>query len=431
MPSTKLSAKKVDVLLGQPPTDAPQIDHRDKEVEGLVLRVFASGENASWLIRVRVAEAGRRSLKWVHLGYCHATGLADARDKARRVKAIAKEGRDPRPEFSTKLQRKKSEKASELTFGAQVVEFLAKEASKLRPATAREYRWALQGLERDQDSKGERTFHGWKSRNLGDISRQDVKALLDKYAETTPILANRLLAYLRRFFNWCYEKDLIAVVPTDRIRPPAKNQSRKRVLSKAEVAEVWAALDDVPGLFGTIFRTLLLTGQRKEEVGGMGWKELEDLEGEAPTWSIPGERTKNHLDHFVPLHAAVASFLRSVPRVKGSGLVFTTTGKTSVSGFSNAKERLDAAIATRRQKRGVTETMEPWTLHDLRRTASTRMHEDLGILPHIVEAVLNHVSGARAKVAGVYNRAEYREEKRKALTKWVEFVLGLPAPDRS
>lgn len=152
----------------------------------------------------------------------------------------------------------------------------------------------------------------------------------------------------------------------------------------------------------------------------MTWDELRDLDGEAPVWQMPGSRTKNHKPHLVPMTPAVVTILKSIPRI--GPYVFTTTGDTPVSGFSKAKGRVDQRIASQIAVAGG-QHLPPWVLHDLRRTMITVMNENLGIQPHVVEAVVNHVNGvAKAGVAGVYNRALYLDDRRLALEKWNSHV---------
>jgi integrase len=228
------------------------------------------------------------------------------------------------------------------------------------------------------------------------------------------------LVYLRKFFNWCADREIIASPPTDRIRRLLP-RSRDRVLSEIELPLVWEACDDEGGIFGEFFKLLLLTRQRRGEVAGMRWDEIRDLGTESAIWEIPSTRTKNHRPHLVPLVAPVVDVLISIPRT--GPLVFTHTGTTSISGFSKVKIRIDQRIAEKLRRA----TMQPiahWTLNDLRRTMVTVMNERLAIAPHIVEAVVNHVSGtARASVAGVYNRALYLSERRDALNRWAQLIL--------
>jgi len=240
------------------------------------------------------------------------------------------------------------------------------------------------------------------------------------------IWANRIRAYLSKFFNWCVERDILSTPPTDRVRQPAKNVSRARALSNEELAEVWCAVEEKGGIFSPLVKLLILTGQRLGEVNGMRWDELH-LDDVGPRWELPGERTKNSLPHLVPLVPQVVKILKTIPRIADSPFVFTTTGMAPVSGHSNGKERLDALISKKRREAKITVEMPAWTFHDIRRTVSTRMHEDIGIQPHIVEAILNHVSGHRSGVAGTYNRAQYLDEKRRALADWanhIDMLLG-------
>jgi integrase len=166
----------------------------------------------------------------------------------------------------------------------------------------------------------------------------------------------------------------------------------------------------------------LLTGQRRAEVAEMAWAELKDLETEQAIWAFPKERTKNARAHLVPLAAAVRRILLRMPRT--GSLVFTTTGTTPISGFSKAKRQLDEVLELSCSDLGLPPPPS-WTLHDLRRSLVTVMNERLGIAPHVVEAVVNHVSGpSKRGVAGVYNRAIYLDDRRRALEAWADFVVS-------
>jgi integrase len=181
---------------------------------------------------------------------------------------------------------------------------------------------------------------------------------------------------------------------------------------------VWQAFAAEAGIFGPLLKLLLLTGQRRGEVAGMLWSELRDLSSPDAIWEIPGTRTKNHRNHLVPLSQASLLVLSDLPRI--GPFVFSTTGVTPVSGFGKVKARLDTWIQSKDR------SFKPWTLHDLRRTLVTGMNDRLGIQPHVVEAIVNHISGdAKRGVAGVYNRALYLDERRRALEAWGTFVLGL------
>jgi integrase len=183
------------------------------------------------------------------------------------------------------------------------------------------------------------------------------------------------------------------------------------VLTNSEIGDFWKAAEAVGDSATAILKLLLLSGCRLREVAEMRRDELSD---DGVTWNLPGARTKNRKPHVVPLPPLARDILASVKLIEGCPYVFSTTGKSPVQGWSKIKDRLDVAM----------KPTTPWVLHDLRRTAATGMAE-LGIAPHIVEAVLNHVSGARAGVAGTYNRAAYAPEKKAALERWGDHVDAL------
>ncbi len=192
---------------------------------------------------------------------------------------------------------------------------------------------------------------------------------------------------------------------------------RDRVLTDDEVALIWRHAG--AGDYSIIVRLLLLTAARRDEVGGMAWSELQD-----GAWTIPAARTKNGRPHELALPSAAVALLANHPARDGRDLVFGSRAGP-FSGWSKAKAELDARMsAALKAERGTKAVLEPWRLHDLRRTAATRMG-DLGVQPHVVEAVLNHISGSKAGVAGIYNRAAYRDEKRAALALWADRVAEL------
>jgi len=172
-------------------------------------------------------------------------------------------------------------------------------------------------------------------------------------------------------------------------------------------------------------------GQRRSEVVELEWDEID--QGHS-LWAIPGRRTKNARAHEVPLTATVVQLVRGMDRLKlnngetklrDSPYVFTTTGKTPVSGLSRAKAVIDAAIVRNREALDA-DAMPHWTFHDLRRTTTTGMAR-LGVNPHIADAVLNHKTDSFQGVAAIYNRHAYVEERRHALTTWETHVLAVVA----
>jgi len=208
------------------------------------------------------------------------------------------------------------------------------------------------------------------------------------------------------------------------MKPPTKERARDRALTDDELRWFWRACETIDWPFGPLAKLLLLTAQRRDEVGGM---ESSELYFAQKTWTLPRNKVKNNRAHEVHLSDAALQILRSVPRV-GNGPVFSTNGRP-VSGFSQGKKRLDAAMfKAKRDELGDKAAPIPhWILHDLRRTAATGMAR-LNIPPHVVDKVLNHVSGTIRGVAAVYNRFEYLEERRAALEAWGRYVCNLVSP---
>jgi len=270
----------------------------------------------------------------------------------------------------------------------------------------------------------------WKGRSVHDIGKKEVVALLDAIAEDRPILANRTLAIVRKWFNWMFAKDIIRTLsPCAGVEPPGKESSRERVLTESEICSLWTAADQIGHPFGPFVKLLLLTGQRRSEVAGISWSEID---ADKRIWTLPGERTKNGQTHTVPLSPQAWAIIESASRkTNGDGdgdHVLSTTGKTAISGFSRVKRQLDKIMALRK----------PWSYHDVRRSFVTHVatlrvkdkatgEDRLAVLPHVIEAIVNHISGHKAGVAGVYNRATYDLEKREALELWADHVDGIVA----
>jgi integrase len=266
----------------------------------------------------------------------------------------------------------------------------------------------------------------WRDRRADEIDADDIyTAIQGKDTEPT---RRRMADALGTMFGWLLRNRRIKVDPCAGIYRPPAPPSRHRVLSAAEVRELWTACDAIgaaPGQntrppWGALIKLLLLTGARRNEIA-----RLEDEELNGNLISLPASRTKNHLPFDLPLSPLALEILEGVQRMPNCKYVFSTTGKTPISGFSKVKKRLDEIIAKNRADNGVRAKMPAWRIHDLRRVASTGMN-DIGVFPHVVEAVLNHVSGAaKAGVAGTYNKAKYNPEKRAALEAWADHVRGI------
>jgi integrase len=262
----------------------------------------------------------------------------------------------------------------------------------------------------------------WKPLNSVSVfhlrRRQVAARLAEIETERGRVTAARARAALSAMFNWAIREGFdIAANPVLGTNRPPEPKSRERVLADRELAEIWRGCRDDD--YGRIIKLLMLTGQRRNEVGGMRSTEID-----GDTWTIPGTRTKNHREHVLPLPDFALALIDASPRrtncdyVFGDGPRCKGDDHRGFSGWSKAKAALDERIVGMRRKT----TKLDWRLHDLRRTAATVMADRLGVLPHIVEVILNHLGGHRAGVAGIYNRAKYEAEVRRALQAWAEHV---------
>jgi len=340
------------------------------------------------------------------------------------------QGRDPAAEHAKQLavRRVADQHAAANTFAGAARGFIEMHASvKVR-------RWEelarLLGLQPPALSiipKG--LADRWGERPVASIDGHDIYGVIDEARrigvpgldsrsdKPSEARARHLFGVLSKLFAWLIQQRRVTVNPCVGVHRPETPKARDRVLSNSEIARFWKAADATGEPVAGLLKLLLLTGCRLNEVAGMRWSELSD---DGASWLIPGERTKNHRPHIVPLTSLVREIIDNAKRIEGCDFVFSNTGSSPISGWSKVKDRIDAAM----------KPATPWVLHDLRRTAATGMAE-IGIAPHIVEAVLNHVSGARAGVAGTYNRAQYLPEKTAALKRWAVHVQGLAAGKQS
>jgi integrase len=396
MPRKKLTDLFVDRL--RPPANG-RAEYFDTTFPALALRVTDTGHK-SWSLFYRVGGRQRRYT----IGSYPAFDPAAARKAASAALHRVEAGGDPAEE---KRQRRLGPKPAADDFASVAREYLERQVKKNTAAST--YKETARILETD-------VIPEWGKRQVGTIVRRDVSALVDKKAAAgAEVQANRILARLRTLFGWAVEKDRIASNPCDGLKPPTKEHSRDRLLSDVEIKLFWAGCEELAWPFGPLFKLLLLTAQRRDEVASMEWDEI-DLT--ARVWSIPKEKAKNGVGHEVQLSREAIEILSALPRIAG-GLVFTTSGKTPVSGFSRAKERIDAFMVARAGR-----PVDPWILHDLRRTATTGMAA-LKIPPHVVDRILNHTSGTIRGVAAVYNRHQYGDERRDALAAWGRSVEAI------
>lgn len=263
-------------------------------------------------------------------------------------------------------------------------------------------------------------------RPIQDIKKRDIARMLNAIVERgSPITANRVFANLRAMFTWAWQQGLIETSPFQGMKAPAMERSRDRILSPEEIALFWHATEQLGQPFGPLYRLLLLTGQRLREVAEMRWSEVD-----GNLWTLPAVRTKNNEAHTIPLSPLARATLDDISPIEGeAGYIFTTNGEAPVSGFTKAKRRLDTAIARIADETGLN-APAPFVIHDLRRTATSGMAE-LGVPPHVCEAVLNHTRGEVSGVAKIYNRYAYGPEKRDALDRWCQRISQIMKDQKS
>jgi integrase len=250
---------------------------------------------------------------------------------------------------------------------------------------------------------------------LEKIQQRDIANVVSAVRAKHPVTANRVRTSLASLFSWSISEGLVSSNPVTGTKR-TEEKSRDRVLDPSELRLIWNSLED--DHYGSIIKLLMLTGQRAAEINGMRWAEIKD-----DVLVLPAARTKNHREHVVPLSEPAQDIIAAQPRrIDGNGnlrdLVFGF-GQGAFSGWGNSKEALDKRIA---EKAG--RELPHWTPHDLRRSFATHA-SGLGIQPHIIEVILNHVSGFRAGVAGIYNRQAYDAEKRTALALWADHLLAI------
>jgi integrase len=384
----KLDAKTVAALRLDGKTDAIFFDDALTGF-GFRLRAGAGGKILrTWVVQYRRAGATRRVL----LGSAEVLTPERARAAAKEVLAKVVLGQDPSADRADRQQKDK------LTFAKAVADHLGSRRRHLRPNTFSETTRYLTGA----------YFKPLHNMPLDTITRQDVALRIKSIErESGAAAAGQARAKLSGFFVAAMQDGLVESNPVIGARKPVSNRPRQRLLSDIELAAIWNATDDETE-YGKIIRLLVLTGCRREEIGGMQWSEL------APdAWTLAAERAKNHRAHTLPLMPMMRSILDTVPRMASRERLF---GERSPAGFQSwdlHKQDLDA-------RSGVS----GWQLRDIRRSVATKM-ADIGIQPHIIEQILNHVSGHRAGVAGVYNRSPYEREVRAALAQWHDHVRAL------
>jgi integrase len=354
---------------------------------GFSLRVFPTGRKV-FTVKYRYGLKQRR----LPIGVHPRISLAEARNKALEALRLVDEGIDPA--------------ARRRTLGMNVESICADFIRQYARPRNRSWKEAERILQREFVS-----VHG--QRDIREIKRHDILEMMDGAIERgAAYQANRIHSNLRKLFNWCVERGIVDSSPVMGTKPQTREQARDRVLNDDEIRAVLRVCAKEPYPFGQFVGLLLATAQRRGEVSHMKHCQL-DLD--AKQWVIPAELSKNGKPHVVPLNDFALRLLAEVPRFEDCDWVFTTTRRSPISGFSKALRHIHAQSET-----------SDWRFHDLRRTAASGMAR-AGIAPHVVEKVLNHISGTISGIAAVYNRYGYDGERREALDKWSDFLDGIRA----
>ena len=252
----------------------------------------------------------------------------------------------------------------------------------------------------------------WQHKPITEITRRDALELIDRVADRgAPVMARRLHAHLHRLFEWAVGRGIVEANPMHRLPKVGSETPRDRVLSDRELKLVWDAGGEMGWPFGCAYRLLILTGAREGEIGGLRWSEITH-----GIIRLEGDRTKNGLPHTIPLSAPSLALINDLHRIGDSDLVFTTTGRTQISGWSKAKTQLDRLAP-----------IPHWRVHDFRRTVATGMQK-LGIAERVIEACLGHSTTSRNGLLRVYQVHGFDAEKREALDLWGAHVMKLVAP---
>ena len=359
---------------------------------GYRMRQGAGGKvSRSWIAQYRRAGASRRML----IGLAEVVTADQARAKAKKVLAAVALGDDPQAE---KAERRTKD---QVTMRAVVNEYIADRTSDWRAQTRHGVTLYLTG-------PYFRTLHGMA---VDKITRRDVASrLIAIKREHSPIVAAAARAKLSAFFVWCLRQGLTEHNPVIGTEQPKRTASRDRVLSDDELATIWRSCND--GDHGKIVRMMILTGCRRNEIGGMCWSEIAP---DKSTWTLPAVRSKNKRALTLPVLPMMREILDTVPQMVSRDQLFGQRSEKGFAGWDKGKQSIDKGS-------GVT----GWRRHDLRRTVATRM-ADIGIAPHIIEAVLGHHGGFRAGIAGVYNRSPYEREVRAALATWHDHLRAIIA----
>jgi integrase len=404
----------------------------DNDPIGFGVRVTPGGAK-SYIYQFRMGGRGSPVRREV-IGRVEKMSPEQARDRAHELAHLARIGTDPIEKKHADRKAKAEAKltAEQLAFDAYCQRYIALRVKPEKLASVGNIDMVFRL----------HTIPQLGSKPLPDIAKRDVVAVLDAIPPASIALRRSAFAILNRMFNWAVGRGDLASNPMSGMKRPPAVASRDRVLTDDELALALRAAAQMEWPFGPLYQLLFATGQRREEVAGLSWHELDRGK---ELWMLPRERSKNDEANIVPLNRLALAVLdrlagqegKDSPQWPRKSLIFSTTGKTTVSGFSRAKRRLDALMATLAAQDAIeagrdseSVSVDPWRLHDARRTLATGLQR-LGVRFEVTEAVLNHTSGAsRSGVAAVYQRHDWGSEKREALDLWSASMHAILAGHR-
>lgn len=405
MPTAKITKTTVDALQPQRRSDGSLADGYlwDTELKGFACKATPAGKKI-FLVQYRLDGRAGKTQR-VTIGPHGKLTVDQARKLSQVELGRIAAGQDP-----ARAKREVRRKPAAATFEDVVQRYLSMNGknNKSWPETRRL-------LEVD-------AIPALGKKSMAAIGRGEVAALIDKTAQRAPVGARALFAAIRPLFKWARDREIIENNPIADMKGPPPPAARKHVLDHDEIRAFWISTAALDWPFAPFYQLLLLTGQRREEVAGMRWGEITLEKG---VWRLPSkeeyqpQRTKNGEEHFVDLSPQAVTILDALPGAR-SGFVFTTNGRTSISGFSKVKARLDALITKERGR-----PPRPWHVHDLRRTVSTLMGDDLGIDPAVIDRIQNHASKLKANMRGPYQLQQLRGPRRDAMLRWGEHVERL------
>jgi integrase len=366
---------------------------------GLRLRLTGEVERKSWIAQYRRAGRTRR----LKIGSIEKVTPDEARKAARKVLARVELGVDPAEQKATARAKAAN------TLRSVVDEYLDAKKSTVRASSFRVTELYL---------RNPRYFGPLHSLPITDVGLADVAARLKVIGrESGTVTASRARAALSAMYGWAMREGLCGLQPHNPVaitNAPKDSVPRERVLTDAELVAIWRACGDDD--FGRIVRLLALTGCRRQEIGSLRWGEIDYEKGAI---ALPGERTKNGRAHVLPLPPIALDIIRGTLRRVGRDYLFGERAEKGFTIWAAKKAEFDARLGAE---------VGEWRIHDLRRSVATKM-ADIGVLPHVIEALLNHHSGHRAGVAGVYNRSPYEKDVRATLNIWADHlaeIVGRP-----